>query len=31
MLIGSKDKLNLKAIEQVGAIKELSLEEIFGY
>lgn len=31
MMIGSKDKLNLKAIEQVGTIKELSLEEIFGY
>jgi predicted Zn-dependent peptidase len=31
LVIGSKDKLDFKALEKYGKIKELSLTEIFGY
>jgi len=31
MLIGKTDKLELAAMEQYGPVKELSLEQIFGY
>ena len=31
ILIGSRDKINLKDLENYGTVKELSLSEIFGY
>ena len=31
VLIGSKDKINFKDLSKYGAVKELSLDEIFGY
>jgi predicted Zn-dependent peptidase len=30
-VLGSKDKLNFTALNKYGAVKELSLDEIFGY
>ena len=31
VLIGDKDKLNFDVLEQYGPVKELTLEEVFGY
>jgi predicted Zn-dependent peptidase len=31
VLIGSKDKINFKALQPYGKIRELTLDEIFGY
>ena len=31
VLIGSKDKINFKALQPYGNVKELTLDEIFGY
>jgi hypothetical protein len=31
LLIGAKDKLNFKALEQYGPVQELTLTELFGY
>jgi zinc protease len=31
LVIGSKDKIDFKALEKYGKVKELTLEEIFGY
>ncbi len=31
LVIGSKDKLNFKALEKYGKVKQLKLEELFGY
>ncbi|MEL7144958.1 MAG: insulinase family protein, partial [Bacteroidota bacterium] len=31
MVLGSKDKLDFKALSKYGDVKELSLEELFGY
>ncbi len=31
LIIGSKEKINLKDLEKFGNVKELTLEEIFGY
>lgn len=31
LLVGSKDKLDFAALEKYGKIKELKLEEVFGY
>ncbi|WP_233555507.1 M16 family metallopeptidase [Pontibacter oryzae] len=31
LVIGSKDKLNFKALEKYGNVKQLKLEELFGY
>jgi len=31
LLIGAKDKLNFKALEQYGSVQELTLSELFGY
>ncbi len=31
LIIGKKENLNFKEIEKLGPVKELSLEEIFGY
>lgn len=31
LVIGSKDKVDTKALEKYGKVKELTLEEIFGY
>ncbi len=31
VLIGSKDKINFKDLSKYGAVKQLSLDEIFGY
>ncbi|MEJ8756335.1 insulinase family protein [Pontibacter sp. H259] len=31
LVIGSKDKLNFKALEKYGKVKQLTLKELFGY
>jgi zinc protease len=31
VLIGSKDKINFKDLKKYGEVKQLSLDEIFGY
>ncbi|GAB3822363.1 M16 family metallopeptidase [Pontibacter rugosus] len=31
LVIGSKDRLNFKALEKYGKVKQLKLEELFGY
>jgi hypothetical protein len=31
MVIGSKSKLDMKALSQYGPVQELTTEEIFGY
>jgi len=31
VLVGSRDKINFKDLEKYGEVRELSLEEIFGY
>jgi len=31
VLVGSRDKLNLKALEKYGKVQELTLDEVFGY
>ena len=31
LILGSKDKMDQKALRSLGKVKELSLEEIFGY
>jgi predicted Zn-dependent peptidase len=31
VLIGSKDKINFKALQPYGKVRELTLDEIFGY
>ncbi len=31
ILVGSRDKINFKDLEKYGEVRELSLEEIFGY
>jgi predicted Zn-dependent peptidase len=31
VLIGSKDKINFKELQQYGKVKELTLDELFGY
>lgn len=31
VLIGSKDKINFKALQRYGVVRELTLDEIFGY
>ncbi|MDX2195585.1 MAG: insulinase family protein [Cytophagales bacterium] len=31
VLIGAKDKIDFKALEKFGKVKELKLEEVFGY
>jgi zinc protease len=31
VIIGSKDKINFKALQPYGQVKELTLDEIFGY
>jgi len=31
LVIGSKDKLNFKVLEKYGKVRELKLEEVFGY
>lgn len=31
VLIGSKDKIDFKSLEKYGAVRELTLDEIFGY
>jgi len=31
LVIGSKDKLNFKELAKYGKVKQLSLEELFGY
>ena len=31
ILIGSRDKINFKDLEEYGSVRELSLSEIFGY
>ncbi|MBX9852408.1 MAG: insulinase family protein [Cytophagaceae bacterium] len=31
LVIGSKDKIDFKSLEKYGKVKELTLEEIFGY
>jgi hypothetical protein len=31
LVIGSKDKIDMKALEKYGKVKELTLQEIFGY
>ena len=31
LVLGSRDKVDLKKLAQYGPVKELSLEEVFGY
>ena len=31
VLIGDKDKINFKALKPYGTVRELTLDEIFGY
>lgn len=31
LVLGSKDKIDMKKLQKWGPVKELSLEEIFGY
>ena len=31
VLVGSRDKLNLKDLEKYGKVQELTLDELFGY
>jgi hypothetical protein len=31
VLIGSKDKINFKSLQRYGSVRELTLDEIFGY
>ena len=31
LVLGNKDDLNLKALENYGEVKFLSLEDVFGY
>jgi len=31
MILGSRDKIDLKSLEQYGPVEELDLEELFGY
>ena len=31
LVMGSKEKIDLKSLEQYGTVKELTLEELFGY
>ena len=31
LLIGKKDQLDMKTLNQMGPVKELTLEEIFNY
>ena len=31
LIIGSKDKIDFNALSKYGTVKELTLEEIFGY
>ena len=31
LLIGNRDNINLKNLEQYGTVKELSLETLFGF
>jgi hypothetical protein len=31
LVMGSRDKIDLKELEQYGPVKEVTLEEIFGY
>jgi len=31
LLVSSKDKINLEALQKYGKVKQLTLKEIFGY
>jgi zinc protease len=31
VLIGSKDKIDFKSLQRYGQVRELTLDEIFGY